>query len=68
MCIYRPGRLETVTEQQSPDPDAMMGRARETLRAAFGYDDFLPGQAAPLAAILAEPATLAPGAPTGKPA
>lgn len=40
------------------DPDAIMDRARmdrarETLRAVFGFDDFLPGQAAPLAAILA---------------
>lgn len=37
----------------APDPDARLLRARETLRAAFGHDDFLPGQAAPLAAILA---------------
>jgi len=39
----------------APDPEALLVRARETLRAAFGYDDFLPGQAAPLAAILAGP-------------
>jgi ATP-dependent DNA helicase RecQ len=37
----------------APDPDAIMDRARETLREIFGFDDFLPGQAAPLAAILA---------------
>ena len=35
------------------DPEAVMDRARETLREIFGFDDFLPGQAAPLAAILA---------------
>lgn len=34
------------------DPVAMMVPARETLRQIFGFDDFLPGQAAPLAAIL----------------
>lgn len=33
--------------------DALIVRARETLRARFRFDDFLPGQAAPLAAILA---------------
>lgn len=43
----------------APDPDAIMDRARETLREIFGFDDFLPGQAAPLAAILANRDVLA---------
>jgi hypothetical protein len=37
----------------APNPDAIMDRARETLREIFGLDDFLPGQTASLAAILA---------------
>ncbi len=41
------------------DSDALMVRARETLRARFRFDDFLPGQSAPLAAILAGRDTLA---------
>ncbi len=36
-----------------------MIRARQSLRQTFGFEDFLPGQAAPLAAILAGRDTLA---------
>ena len=43
----------------APDPDAIMDRGRETLRAIFGFDDFLPGQAASLVAILASRDVLA---------
>ena len=41
------------------DSDALIFRARETLRARFRFDDFLPGQSAPLAAILSGRDTLA---------
>jgi hypothetical protein len=35
----------------APDPDAIMDRGRETLREIFGFDDFLPSQAASLVAM-----------------
>ena len=41
------------------EADARMIRARQSLRQTFGFKDFLPGQAAPLAAILAGRDTLA---------
>jgi hypothetical protein len=43
----------------APDPDAIMDRGRETLREIFGFDDFLPSQAASLVAILASRDVLA---------
>jgi len=43
----------------APEQEALLSKARESLRRTFGFEDFLPGQAAPLAAILAGRDTLA---------